>query len=410
MSNRSNQDTQNLSALSSTSKWIISVAVLTVLFLQNLLIAFPANARVTLLIPSADIVISQVYGGGGNSGSVYRNDFIELFNRGNSPVPITGWSVQYASSAGNSWQVTNLIGTIQPGQYYLVQEAAGTGGTTSLPTPDATGTIAMSATSGKVALVTNQTALTCGTTANCSNITTIKDFVGYGTAATNFEGSGPTANLSNTNAGSRNGAGCTDTDANAADFTIGGANPRNSASSFNGCGGTPTPTPTVTPTPTPTPTATPTPTPTPTATPTPTPTPIPIATHVVISQLYGGGGNSGASYTNDFVEIYNPTGLAVNLAGWSLQYASATGSGWDSGKQPLGGVIGPSEYYLVSLASGGAMGQPLPAANISGELLNLSGTAGKIALVKNGDSLSGICPLNDTDVVDFVGYGTTANC
>ncbi len=174
---------------------------------------------------------------------------------------------------------------------------------------------------------------------------------------------------------------------------------------------TPSPSPTITTTPTPTATATPTPTPTatPTATPTPTPTPAPIATHVVISQVYGGGGNSGALYTNDFVELYNPTGSAVNLAGWSLQYASATGSGWDSGKQPLGGVIGPSEYYLVSLASGGATGQPLPAANISGEL-NLSGTAGKIALVGNGDSLDGNCPLNDADVVDFVGYGTTANC
>ncbi len=170
---------------------------------------------------------------------------------------------------------------------------------------------------------------------------------------------------------------------------------------FSGGGGTPTPTPT--------PTPTTTPTPTPTATPTPTPTPIPVATHVVISQVYGGGGNSGASYTNDFVEFYNPTSSAVNLAGWSLQYASATGSGWDFSKQPLGGVIGPGEYYLVSLASSGANGQPLPAANISGEL-NLSGTAGKIALVSNGDSLGGTCPLSDADVVDFVGYGTTANC
>ncbi len=29
---------------------------------------------------STDVVISQVYGGGGNSGATYKNDFIELFN------------------------------------------------------------------------------------------------------------------------------------------------------------------------------------------------------------------------------------------------------------------------------------------------------------------------------------------
>lgn len=31
---------------------------------------------------SPDLVISQVYGGGGNSGAPYTHDFIELFNRG----------------------------------------------------------------------------------------------------------------------------------------------------------------------------------------------------------------------------------------------------------------------------------------------------------------------------------------
>src|SRR5437660_11906489 len=85
---------------------------------------------------SSSIVISQVYGGGGNSGSTFKNDFIELFNRGNSTINVAGWSVQYASTTGTSWQVTSLSGSIAPGKYYLVQEAAGAGGTTNLPTPD----------------------------------------------------------------------------------------------------------------------------------------------------------------------------------------------------------------------------------------------------------------------------------
>src|SRR5713226_9617459 len=84
---------------------------------------------------SSSIVISQIYGGGGNSGATFKNDFIELFNRGTATVSITGWSVQYTSSTGTSWQVTNLSGSIAPGKYYLIQEAAGTGGTTDLPTP-----------------------------------------------------------------------------------------------------------------------------------------------------------------------------------------------------------------------------------------------------------------------------------
>src|ERR1017187_5825777 len=85
---------------------------------------------------STGMVISQLYGGGGNSGATLRNDFIELFNRGNTAITITGWSVQYASATGSSWDSTPLTGVIQPGQYYLVQEAQGNNGTASLPTPD----------------------------------------------------------------------------------------------------------------------------------------------------------------------------------------------------------------------------------------------------------------------------------
>ncbi len=73
---------------------------------------------------------------------------------------------------------------------------------------------------------------------------------------------------------------------------------------------------------------------------------------IVISQLYGGGGNAGATYRNDYVELFNRGAAPVDITGWSLQYASATGSGWDFNKQPLAGTIAPGEYYLISLASG----------------------------------------------------------
>jgi endonuclease G, mitochondrial len=138
------------------------------------------------------------------------------------------------------------------------------------------------------------------------------------------------------------------------------------------------------------------------------PPPQPSNSVIVISQIYGGGGNSGASYHNDYVELYNRGGDAVDLRGWSIQYASATGSGWDFGKQPLGGMIGPGQYFLISLASSGTDGVPLPAANIDGEI-NMSGANGKIALVDNFDGLAGNCPTSNPHVMDFVGYGT-ADC
>src|SRR5258706_5552737 len=103
-------------------------------------------------LPFPAVVISQVYGGGGNSGATFKNDFIEIFNPNDVAANLAGWSVQYASAAGTTWQVTNLTGTIQPGAYYLIKEAAGAGGTTDLPTPDAVGAgagIAMASGAGK---------------------------------------------------------------------------------------------------------------------------------------------------------------------------------------------------------------------------------------------------------------------
>jgi hypothetical protein len=108
------------------------------------------------------------------------------------------------------------------------------------------------------------------------------------------------------------------------------------------------------------------------------PPPQPSNSVIVISQLYGGGGNSGATYQNDYVELYNRGAATIDIAGWSLQYASATGSGWDFSKQPLGGTIAPGQYFLISLASSGTDGAALPPANIDGEI-NMSGASGKVA-------------------------------
>jgi hypothetical protein len=130
-----------------------------------------------------------------------------------------------------------------------------------------------------------------------------------------------------------------------------------------------------------------------------------VADHIIISQIYGGGGNSGAIFTHDFVELYNPTETAVDLTGWSVQYASSGATALFSGIAPLTGSIQPKDYYLVQLA-GLLTGSNLPTPNAIGSI-NLSGTTGKVALVSNSNGiLNSVEPIVNPNVVDFVGFGT----
>ncbi len=197
-----------------------------------------------LLFPTAagagasDVVVSQIYGGGGNAGATLRNDYVELFNAGSGTVDLSGWTVQYATAAGASWQTTALAGTIAPGRYYLVQLASNSDVGAALPPADATGTSNLGGTSGKVALVRGANALTCGASAgSCSADPLVEDLVGYGNAS-DFEGAGSAAGLSNTSAAVRANDGCTDTGDNATDFAEAAPAPRNSASPRNLCTGT----------------------------------------------------------------------------------------------------------------------------------------------------------------------------
>jgi predicted extracellular nuclease len=99
------------------------------------------------------LVISQVYGGGGNANALYVNDYVEIFNPTDLPISVNGWSIQYTAATGTSWQVTPLTNfSILAGQYYLVQLASGGSVGNPLPTPDATGSTNMSAAAGKARL------------------------------------------------------------------------------------------------------------------------------------------------------------------------------------------------------------------------------------------------------------------
>lgn len=132
------------------------------------------------------------------------------------------------------------------------------------------------------------------------------------------------------------------------------------------------------------------------------------ADHVVISQVYGGGGGAApVTYKRDYIELFNPTSATVSLAGWSVQYGSATGTGnWTAHALPAGLSIGPGKYLLIE-EGGGAAGADLPTPDVAAGPLNMSATTGKVALVSAATALSGACP--SAGVIDQVGYGT-ANC
>jgi uncharacterized protein len=214
---------------SSRVRIAIPVAAVAAFGLAAVIPGVPAQAASTTL------VVSEVYGGGGNGGAPLTNDFVELQNLAASATSLTGYSVQYTSSAGTAaWQVTTLSGSAPASGHFLVQEAAGTTPSGDNPTPDATGSISMAAGSGTIALVHSTTALTCKTAADCAADPSVVDLVGYGTAVIH-EGAAAAPLLTNTTSAQRAASGA-DTDNNGSDFTAAAPTPTNSGTGGGGDG------------------------------------------------------------------------------------------------------------------------------------------------------------------------------
>jgi hypothetical protein len=126
----------------------------------------------------------------------------------------------------------------------------------------------------------------------------------------------------------------------------------------------------------------------------------PFVSTLVINEVYGGGGNTGAPFNQDFVELFNAGTTAVDISGFSLQYSSATGTTYAAiATFAAGTTIAPGTFFLVSSGPIGTTGSALPTPNVVGSTgVNLSATAGKVRLLD--------AALN---IVDLVGYGATAN-
>ena len=187
---------------------------------------------------NGSLVMSQVYGGGGNAGAQYTHDFVELHNRGTTTLSLAGLSLQYTSSAGTIWNgggsgVALLSGSIPAGGYFLVRLATGGAVGAALPTPDLTPAAALplSATNGKIALINGTAQIANGA---CPPAATTVDFVGYGSADCK-EGALVVPVLSNTTAALRAQSGCADVNNNGADFSVVAPLPRNGVSAAVPC-------------------------------------------------------------------------------------------------------------------------------------------------------------------------------
>ena len=117
---------------------------------------------------------------------------------------------------------------------------------------------------------------------------------------------------------------------------------------------------------------------------------------IVINEVYGGGGNSGAPFQNDFVELFNNGATAVDIGGYGIQYASATGAFGANNFAliPVGTMLAAGDFYTETGASNAAVGAIVPADQAGGNIA-MSATTGKVRLLD--------AALN---VVDLVGYGT----
>ncbi|MGO1646728.1 MAG: lamin tail domain-containing protein, partial [Agrococcus casei] len=158
--------------------------------------------------PSTGLVISEAYGGGGNGGAKFNQDFIELYNFSAAEVSLDGVTVSYYSSSGNLGASTELEGSLQPGEHYLVGAAYGSNRDLPSFESDATFKAAMSGSKGSVEIASGDTVI---------------DLVGWGDAAL-FEGA-PAPGTSNSVSVARVDP-ASDTDDNSVDFATGEPTPQ----------------------------------------------------------------------------------------------------------------------------------------------------------------------------------------
>jgi 5'-nucleotidase len=135
----------------------------------------------------------------------------------------------------------------------------------------------------------------------------------------------------------------------------------------------------------------------------------PDGSGVVINEVYPNGGSGGGTYQSRYFELYNPTGAAVDVSTWSLQYRAPANTTSAFGQvSPLGSKIIPAGgHLLVSGPGNTANSKPLPFVDVTGTI-TAGAAGGQIALSRSTTPLPATGTLTDANLVDLVGYGTAA--
>ncbi|HEX3145316.1 MAG TPA: Calx-beta domain-containing protein, partial [Pyrinomonadaceae bacterium] len=133
-----------------------------------------------------------------------------------------------------------------------------------------------------------------------------------------------------------------------------------------------------------------------------------VASTLRISQVYTRGGEAGATFQNDFVEIFNAGSSNVDLNGWTLAVNTFEGSTNTTKFATFiqSSAIAPGMHLVLKFGANGTNGQALNADTPFFADTNLGSTSGQIMLLSPGQSVPGGCPTQAT-AADFLGYGTT---
>ena len=177
-----------------------------------------AAGTVSVVAPTAsaapdgsNVVINEVYGGGGNKGAVFNTDFVELYNPTDQPIDVTGWTIEQRATNNNLGNTHTLTGVVPAKSTFLITSTPGSNGDAITDADDTTAKFGFGA-KGAIAVLLD---------ADSNEV----DLVGWG-GASRAEGA-PASGTANETSIQRANLGA-DTDNNAADFVVAAPTPSGS--------------------------------------------------------------------------------------------------------------------------------------------------------------------------------------
>lgn len=136
-----------------------------------------------------------------------------------------------------------------------------------------------------------------------------------------------------------------------------------------------------------------------------------VSTNVVINEVYGGSELPGNVYNADFIELYNASGIDVDISDYSVQYYTAGqingGAPTSTAHIPANIILPAFSYYVIRVSPIRATGADLPCATLDDSAsfaeTGIDSDGGKLILTSTGADLPDC--MSSLNVVDRLGYG-----